>query len=228
MKMYLTGGALRDRLLGIKSKDLDYAVEAPSFEAMVQFLEKELKQIYLITPEHLTVRGLSAAGPADFVLCRREGAYIDGRRPSEVFPGTLDDDLLRRDFTVNALAELPDGSIYDIVGGLKDLEARLLRFVGSAHERVTEDPVRLLRGIRFHITKGLKMHGDLQDMLQDSTWANSISKVAAERRSAELSRCFAYGTVETLQVLETIAPDNLKAFFEGILLQPTLKKKINL
>ncbi len=102
VKIYLVGGSIRDQLLGLKSKDLDYAVEAGSYEEMRDYI-KENGKIFLETPEYLTIRAhLKNGEPADFVLCRKDGEYSDGRRPDKVTPGTLYDDLARRDFTVNA------------------------------------------------------------------------------------------------------------------------------
>ena len=98
MKKFLTGGAVRDRLLGRRTKDLDYSVEAESFEAMLAEVEVLAVggKVFEVRPEHYTVRAnLPDTGPADFVLCRREGPYSDGRRPDWVRPGTLLDDLAR-------------------------------------------------------------------------------------------------------------------------------------
>jgi len=106
IKLFEVGGHVRDGLLGIKSKDIDMAVEAPSWEAMREFVKHNTKKIFLEKEEFLTIRAMGHDGlPKDFVLCRKDGAYSDGRRPDTVEAGTIFDDLARRDFTVNAIAK---------------------------------------------------------------------------------------------------------------------------
>src|SRR4051812_36297006 len=108
--LYEVGGHVRDSLLGIKSKDIDFAVEAESFMELFNWLNAQKFDIFLITEEYGTIRArfpkghVNAGLTADFVLCRKDGNYSDGRRPDSVSPGTIFDDLARRDFTVNAMA----------------------------------------------------------------------------------------------------------------------------
>jgi len=106
------GGCLRDEFKGIPSKDVDFAVEAPSFEAMRDELIEDGFEIFEERPEFFTIRAKVPKGNpledrtrvADFVMCRKDGPSSDGRRPDFVEPGTIFDDLARRDFTVNAIA----------------------------------------------------------------------------------------------------------------------------
>src|SRR5687768_11467708 len=103
IRFFRVGGCVRDELLGIESKDIDFAVEADSFEAMRDAVHARCSKVFLETPEFLTIRGLDPdIGAVDFVLCRKDGPTKDGRRPEFVEPGTILDDLARRDFTVNA------------------------------------------------------------------------------------------------------------------------------
>src|ERR1035438_8197642 len=103
IKCYQVGGFVRDRLLGVKSKDLDYAVECADYPTMLRWIQSQGK-VYLEQPEFWTVRAHIGKLPADYVLCRKDGQYGDGRRPDSVSVGTLLDDLARRDFSVNAIA----------------------------------------------------------------------------------------------------------------------------
>src|SRR3990167_10022522 len=121
VKFFLTGGFLRDRLLNIPSKDLDYAVEASSYQEMKQAIIERDGEIFLETEKYLTIRArIPKFGAADFVLCRKDGTYIkDRRRPDFVEIGTLFDDLSRRDATINALAEDENGNIIDFFNGLQ-------------------------------------------------------------------------------------------------------------
>ena len=102
IQYYEVGGAVRDRIRGARSKDVDFAVEADSYQAMVDDIKNRGGFIFLESPQHLTVRArMPLIGPADFVLCRSDGRYIDGRHPETVTPGDIYDDLARRGRLVN-------------------------------------------------------------------------------------------------------------------------------
>ena len=227
IKHYLVGGAVRDRLMGVRSKDLDYAVEALSYTAMVEWI-KERGTIFLEQPQYWTVRAkLNGGEPADFVLCRKDGQYSDGRRPDSVEPGTLLDDLARRDFTVNAIAydEANDAYI-DPFNGRAYIEANILVCVGDARERFSEDALRLLRAIRFSITKGFELGTDIQGCLTHPDLAERLAEtVSTERKREELERCFAFSTPRTLAALAQY-PRIAEACFKngGIWLLPTMRK----
>lgn len=232
IKTYQVGGCVRDALLGVESKDIDYAVEAPSYEAMVAWI-KERGKIFLEKPEFLTVRAhLTGGQPADFVLCRKDGVYSDGRRPDAVEVGTLFDDLKRRDFTVNAIAYDEDTKQYiDPHSGKVDLENKLLRCVGKAEDRFREDALRMLRAIRFSITKGLKMDAELLDALIKRDLIDLLdTKISADRKRDELEKCFRFSTVKTIETLMYIGMETkfLEHVFDGksgkIWLLPTSKE----
>lgn len=203
-KYYLVGGAVRDKLLGVKCKDLDYAVEAESFEAMVEDVKLRGGEIFLSRPEYLTIRakipGHTIA--ADYVLCRRESFYSDGRRPDSVSIGTIEDDLARRDFTVNAIAETEDGVIVDPFGGQEDLEKRVLRCVGEANERFSEDYLRIVRAFRFAITKGFNLDGDIVRALITPSMIEKLEFLSKERIYEELRKAFEYDTMATLNLFD--------------------------
>lgn len=201
--IYRVGGSVRDELLGIKNKDLDYAVEASSYEEMIQWI-KERGKIFLEKPEFLTVRAhLHNGEPADYVLCRKDGQYSDGRRPDAVEPGTLFDDLKRRDFTVNAIAyDEETGQYIDPHGGQEDLKLKDLRCVGRTKDRFTEDALRMLRAIRFSITKGLTMSGSILDSFYDKDLLALLrDKISSDRKRDELEKCFRFSTKKTIETL---------------------------
>lgn len=134
---YQVGGSVRDSLLGVQSKDIDYAVEAPSFDAMRQAIIDRGGTIFLETPQFFTIRAnVPGMGACDYVLCRKDGQYRDGRHPESVEPGTIYDDLARRDFTINAMAITQNGKLLDPFHGQKHLQARILKTVGRAQDRV--------------------------------------------------------------------------------------------
>jgi len=227
IKHYRVGGAVRDSLMGLRSKDIDYAVEAPSYTAMVEWI-KDRGVIFLEQPQYWTVRAkINGGQPADFVLCRKDGQYTDGRRPDSVEPGTLFDDLARRDFTVNAIAfDEATGEYIDPFHGRAYLAHNLLVCVGRAEERFHEDALRLLRAIRFHITKGFDLGDDVRACLSQRLLAERLElTVSTERKREELLRCFAHDTPRTLTALAQY-PRIAEACFKDkrIWLLPTMEK----
>ena len=213
---YHVGGSVRDLLLNQKPKDFDVAVVADSFESMVADLKSKKCTIYQTKPEYFTVRAncqdatflICKAFPkievksCDFVLCRKDGTYRDGRHPHDVSPGTLKEDLARRDFTVNAMAYDPStDKLIDPFGGQTDLEARLLRCVGDTKTRLTEDPLRMIRAIRFIITKNFSLETKLEQFIKSQENTSLLEVISSERIYQELRTCFAFDTVRTLDTL---------------------------
>lgn len=202
IQLFKVGGAVRDEFLGVKSKDIDYAVEAPSFEAMRDFIADNGK-IFLEKPEYFTIRAKVRGEDADFVLCRKEHGYSDGRRPDAVTIGDIYDDLSRRDFTMNAIAiHTMEGAIVDPHNGVRDIEQRVIRCVGRAHERFSEDSLRMIRAVRFHITKDFWLDCEIIDALNDQKLVDKLENVSKERIREELNRCFKHNTLNTLLAFE--------------------------
>lgn len=142
---YFVGGSVRDVLLGQPIHDVDIATSG--FPA-------EIKEIFPRTVdigiEHGTVLVLYQDDQYEITTFRTESTYQDFRRPDHVaFVRSLEEDLKRRDFTINAFAVQEDGTVIDLFGGLQDLEKRILRAVGNPHERFHEDALRMMRGLRF-------------------------------------------------------------------------------
>lgn len=246
IKMYLVGGAVRDRLLGLPVKDFDYSVVVPpftesgtviytgevAFEMMREHLETLGFKIFLETPEYFTIRAKFPKGhvnekiTADFVLARREGPYSDGRRPDWVVAGTLEDDLSRRDFTVNAMAEDENGNIIDLFGGQRDLTFRTLSAVGDAKARLLEDPLRAFRAIRFQITKRFRLDDELRDAIRTVSVQDAMENISVDRIRDEMHKCFAYDTVDTVIELAFTYPEMLGVMGrKGIWLIPSNKEK---
>ena len=230
IKIYEVGGSIRDSFLGKENKDLDYSVEAPSFEDMLKHIEDTHKKVFLVKPEYLTVRAQGMDGLArDYVMCRKDGSYSDQRRPDSVEIGTIYDDLARRDFTVNAIAkDVQTGVLIDPHGGVADLKRGLLRTVGSARARFNEDPLRLLRAMRFAITKGLELDPAIVVFLQSSSSADKIKTVSEERIREELYKCFKFSTPKTIHFLsEHCSERMIEVLFDDtdIWLKPTTERK---
>jgi len=205
IKIYKVGGAVRDEILGVKSKDIDYAVEAPSWEDMKEYISAQGK-IYLETPQYFTIRAkLPELGDADFVLCRKDGEYTDGRRPDKVEMGTIYDDLARRDFTMNAIAiDTYTEELLDPFNGMEDINEKVIRCVGSAKKRITEDSLRMLRAIRFAVTKGFKIDSDIDWILKKDYYL--LKNVSEDRVREELGKAFKHDTLRTLMFLNEYKP----------------------
>ena len=246
-EFYEVGGKIRDELLGLASKDVDYVAvpskecyysihpcKAPNTpaELMLQtlrrYLEEQKFEIFLVTPSCYTIRAkfpkdYKYQGVADFVMARREVGYIPGTRTPIVEPGNLYDDLSRRDFTVNALAKDPDtGKIIDYFGGMEDLKYRCLRTPLDTEITLNDDPLRILRAIRFKITKNFSFHSDLDASIMCYPYEERMGVVSEERIREELAKCFKYSTYKTLQVLETY--DSLRDYIfknTNLWLKPT-------
>lgn len=230
IRVFEVGGSVRDRFLGVASKDRDFAVEAPSWEAMREHVHGLASKVFLEKPEYLTIRALVGNEARDFVLCRKDGAYSDSRRPDTVTPGTIADDLQRRDFTVNAIAvDEATGEVLDPYNGQADIKTRTLRCVGGAQQRLSEDALRAVRAIRFMVTKGFQPDEDLRTHLKvhGSYWAHQLDFVSTDRIREELERCFKHDTTRTLVVLSEVHVAFTYAFFgrrpggSHIWLQPT-------
>jgi poly(A) polymerase len=151
---YFAGGCVRDLLLGLEPKDWDVATDAPP--ARVRELFSKTDAVGAAFGVILVRHGKSVVEVATF---RSEGSYLDGRRPSEVYFTTAEEDAKRRDFTINGLFLDPmEGDrVIDFVGGQEDLKARRLRAIGDADARFAEDHLRLLRAVRFAARFGLEI-----------------------------------------------------------------------
>jgi tRNA nucleotidyltransferase/poly(A) polymerase len=244
MEMYMVGGAVRDELLGVKSKDIDFTVVlsdldrfagAPDdpFQLMAQKLKDMGFEIFLETPEYLTIRARFPKGhvhtglTADFVLARKESGYTDGRRPDVVEPGTLFDDLARRDFTMNAIAKVETDSAgdhyIDPFNGQDDVKNKIIRCVGDPHERFKEDPLRIVRALRFAVTKDFRIEPETEDAMDDLM--HKVRTVSAERVREEITKMFNHDPNKTIQALQEFDVFGI-IFGMGINFQPTLKEKV--
>jgi tRNA nucleotidyltransferase/poly(A) polymerase len=186
--------------------------------------------IFLSTPEMYTIRAkFPLTHPfsgmvADFVLARKEVGYIEGTRRPKLELGTLYDDLIRRDFTVNAMAEAEDGTIIDPFYGRLALQHKILDTPTDPEITFMDDPLRMLRAIRFSITKGLDMENRVYNALQRSHfWDKMVEVVSMERVREELTKCFKANTIETLNVLTELGKLDY-IFRDGLWLKPTFEK----
>ncbi len=249
-KFYEVGGKIRDEFLGLTNKDVDYVAvpteacyssihpreSQPSparlvFQALKSYLEEQKFEIFLVTPDCYTIRakfpeGYKYQGVADFVMARKEVGYIPGTRTPVVEPGNLYDDLSRRDFTVNALAKDPDtGEIIDYFGGKEDIIKRLLTTPLDPYITFNDDPLRILRGIRFAITKKFDISYITWAAMKAYDYESRMPVVSEERIREELIKCFKCDTPKTLELLNRI-PQLKDYIFKNtnLWLKPTSEK----
>ena len=230
-KLFEVGGAVRDEFLGLKSKDIDYSVVLEdknlsmdeAFYGFIKQIESEGFEVFLPKKETLTVRAMFPkdhvhSGVADFVLARKELYYPEGSRTPVCALGSLKDDLERRDFTVNALAKDEYGDITDMFDGRQAIKLRLLDTPKDPLITFQDDPLRIIRAMRFAITKGFFLSGRVKDAIKE-IGMQGIEKVSVERVQKELDLCFYYDTVKTLNYLmymrNELGFDLIKYAFDG-------------
>lgn len=242
-KLYEVGGKVRDYFLGLSSKDVDYSVviedrhhySSPreAFDTFSRTLVKEGFEIFLETPDVFTIRAKfpkdhKYSGVADFVIARKEVSYGKLSRKPNVVLGTLEDDLLRRDFTVNAMAIDDEGNLIDLFNGAQDLRDGVLRTPSDAAISFNSDPLRILRAMRFAITKDLLWSDEIIDAIKLFDSKRMSKLVSNERIREELFKMFKSDTIKSLDLLVWIGEHN-KNLYSAILnsdirLEPTMKK----
>lgn len=201
---YLVGGAVRDLLRGVKPKDYDFATSATPEEILTVF--KEYRS-FTQGARFGTIGVLLHNHHYEITTFRKEQNYLDARRPENVdFSKEIKDDLMRRDFTINALAYHPDTGLVDFFGGEKDINQKIVRAVGNPEERFAEDRLRILRAIRFAITLGFEIENKTKQAILNLL--PTITVVATERVHDEIVKCF-----YQFETLEETFLDVLKLYF---------------
>lgn len=179
---FVVGGCVRDSLLGRNPNDWDITTSALPLQVKALFrrtIDTGLK--------HGTVTILMDGEPFEVTTYRVDGEYLDGRHPSEVtFTASLQEDLQRRDFTINAMAYSERKGLQDLFGGLPDLEKGLIRAVGDPAKRFGEDALRIMRAVRFAAQLGYEVEEDTVQAMKEL--APTLSKISAERIAAELEK----------------------------------------
>ncbi len=242
-QIFKVGGCVRDELLGLQSKDIDFTfvlddltqTVEEGFQQMTDWMTHEGFQIFLSTPDCFTIRAKfpqdspNAGLVADFVMARKEIGYMEGTRRPILALGSLEDDLLRRDFTLNAMAVDEDGNLIDLFGGREDLERRLLRTPLPAAQTMMDDPLRIMRALRFKITKGFSIADEIWlAMMQPEILEKLRTTVSAERIREELIKMMKHDTVATLKLLHLVESRSIPGFLDlifdrGLWLKPTFE-----
>lgn len=180
----LAGGCVRDALMGRAANDFDIATNATP------------DQVHALFPTSIEVGrqfGVTILPIEDFQLeiatFRKDGPYLDGRRPSTVEFSNAKEDALRRDFTVNAMFADPlSGEVFDFVEGLKDLKAKVIRAVGDPKKRFEEDKLRIFRAVRFAAQLDFLIEADTLKAVKD--FHSELNVVSKERIHDEFIKLF--------------------------------------
>lgn len=195
---YAVGGCVRDALLGRTPNDWDITTSAKPEQVKVLFHRTVDTGI-----AHGTVTVLLEKDGFEVTTYRVDGEYEDGRHPKEVtFTASLEEDLKRRDFTINAMAYNPKKGLVDLFEGQKDLEDKVIRCVGDPLERFTEDALRIMRAVRFLAQLGFSLEENTRKAL--SVLAPNLKHVSAERIQVEL-----------VKLLVSPHPDYLRTAYEA-------------
>ncbi|MBO5884037.1 MAG: CCA tRNA nucleotidyltransferase [Clostridia bacterium] len=180
-RAYMVGGCVRDSLLGITPNDFDIAVSCPPEKTMEIFSDRHVIPTGL---KHGTVTVVYDREIVELTTFRIDGSYTDSRHPDEVsFTNRIEEDLSRRDFTVNAMAYGLREGLVDIFGGREDLEARRIRAVGKPEVRFEEDALRILRAFRFSAQLGFEI--EKETLIAAREKAEGLSRIARERIGVE-------------------------------------------
>lgn len=181
---WLVGGAVRDAYLNVTSLDWDIATSAQPGAVALVFSDYHVIPIGL---QHGTVRVVSADLEVDITTYRVDGDYQDGRHPESIsFVSSLDEDLARRDFTMNAMAWHPMHGLYDPYGGARDLEAKCIRAVGDPGVRFAEDHLRMMRAIRFVAIYDFTLEPRLAEAIAKN--ASALETLPVERLGLEWTK----------------------------------------
>lgn len=213
---YIVGGFVRDYLLGIESSDIDICTNAEP---------KDIRNIFedacLPNDDYGSVVVLSKNIKFEITTFRREISYVDNRKPMEyVYIDNLEDDLKRRDFTINTICMDKNKNIIDLLDGRKDLKNKQINIVGDSYSKFTEDSLRILRAVRFATILDFNLSDDIKDAIFKTK--DLLKNLSYERKKEELDKIFGsihanYGVkllieLDLLDVLEIPKLKDIKYF----------------
>ena len=177
---YFAGGCVRDRLLGVEPGDYDIATDAH-----VDDVRRLFAKTVPVGAKFGVILVVADGDPFEVATFRADAPYIDGRRPSAVRFTSAEEDAQRRDFTINGMFLDPENdSVIDHVGGQRDLQAGVIRAIGDAQERLREDRLRMLRGVRFAARFGFEMESETHQAICRAS--HLITEMAWERIGDEV------------------------------------------
>ncbi len=190
---YVVGGAIRNALLGLTPQDYDITTSCPP-ERVIEIFEKTLPTGI----KHGTVTVIMDSISSEVTTYRIDGKYTDYRSPDSVsFTSSLEDDLSRRDFTVNAIAFNENNGLTDLFSGQKDIKSKTIRTVGNPEIRFFEDALRILRAVRFASTLGFTIEKNTYNAALKL--AENLKNISGERIYTELTKAIMGNNTEILE-----------------------------
>jgi len=184
---YLAGGCVRDMLLGKEPEDYDITTSGRPEQVRKIFAET-----IPVGAQFGVMLVLIEGQPFEVASFRHDGPYLDGRHPSEVRYGSLEEDIFRRDFTINGMVYDPIGDrIIDLVEGKRDLERRCVRAIGDPRDRFAEDRLRMIRAVRFAASLDFEIDGATFAAIEAS--AATVAEISWERIGDEVTRILTEG-----------------------------------
>jgi poly(A) polymerase len=184
---YLAGGCVRDMLLGKTPQDYDISTNAKPDE-----IAKIFPKTIPVGAQFGVLLVMIESEAFEVASFRHDGPYLDGRRPTHVRYGSLQEDILRRDFTINGMVYDPiTGQIIDLVGGREDLERKLVRAIGNPRSRFEEDRLRMVRAVRFAASLDFTIESETFDAIREL--ASTVKQISWERIGEEITRILTEG-----------------------------------
>lgn len=187
---YLVGGFVRDYLLGIESNDIDICTNAKPKELLEIFENAKIpKEDYgAVTIYYKNVR-------YEITTFRKEVKYRDCRHPEEIiYINSLEEDLIRRDFTINALCMDSTGNIIDLFQGKDDLENKVIKTVGDSYQKFSEDALRILRAVRFAAKLHFSLEEEVKEAIKDTK--HLLRNISYQRKKEELDKIFTCSNIQ--------------------------------
>lgn len=207
---YAVGGCVRDTIMGKEPFDWDITTSALP-EKTIEIFEALGCKVIKTGIKHGTVTILKDHEPFEVTTFRIDGEYTDRRRPDGVsFTASLEEDLKRRDFTINAIVTDCEGNIKDTFGGINDIKRKVIKAIGDPDKRLNEDALRIMRALRFASVLGFQVDPELQKSLRKNK--ELLRNIAPERINAEFSKLicgenFAWVLLNFTDIIEVFIPE---------------------
>lgn len=205
---FIVGGCVRDGLMGAAPNDFDVTTSALPEETMQVFSDHKVIETGI---KHGTVTVLCEGEPIEITTYRIDGEYADGRHPDEVrFSRSIEEDIARRDFTMNGIAYSPKRGLLDVYGGAEDIRRGIIRCIGDPDKRFNEDALRILRALRFSSVLGFDIEDNTAQSIRDNKCL--LSRISGERIFSELKKLLCGANVGAVmrafpEVLAEIIPE---------------------
>lgn len=207
---YVVGGFVRDYLIGNHAFDIDITTNALPHQIIICFSDYKTIQT---NSKHGTVTIIIDGQSIEVTTYRVDGDYLDNRHPNKVsFTASLNEDLLRRDFTINALCYSPKRGFVDMFGGINDLNRKVISVIGDGNKRFNEDALRIIRAFRFSAQLGFNIDEKTQAAIKSTV--SLLKNISKERITAEFTKILCCNSpistldsMQRLSALQLILPD---------------------